>query len=68
MLFQLILVPCLLARFGKKGLRALAARSENASFWTSLMIWVNGGGWRLPLFFNGGAGRSSWFDSVESGS
>ncbi len=40
MLFQLILVPCLLARFGKKGLRALAARSENASFWTSLMIWV----------------------------
>ena len=40
MLFQLILVPCLLARFGTKGLRALAARSENASFWTSLMTWV----------------------------
>lgn len=40
MLFQLILVPCLLARFGTKGLHALAARSENASFWTSLMTWV----------------------------
>ena len=40
LLFQLILVPCLLAKFGTKGLHALAARSENASFWTSLMIWV----------------------------
>lgn len=40
MLFQLILVPCLLARFGTKGLLALAARSENASFWTSLMMRV----------------------------
>ncbi|MGI9497805.1 MAG: efflux RND transporter permease subunit [Mariniblastus sp.] len=40
MLFQLILVPCLLARFGTKGLHALAARNETASFWTSLMIWV----------------------------
>ena len=40
MLFQLILVPCLLARFGTKGLHALAVRSENASFWTSLMMRV----------------------------
>ena len=40
MLFQLILVPCLLARFGKKGLHALAARSEKTSFWVLLMAWV----------------------------
>jgi hypothetical protein len=49
MLFQLILVPCLLARFGTKGLHALADRSENASFWTSLMRRVQRR--RMPVAF-----------------
>lgn len=35
--FQLILVPCLLGRFGAKGLSRLSARSERSSFWTGLM-------------------------------
>lgn len=35
--FQLILVPCLLDRFGSKGLIRLAARSERSSFWVRMM-------------------------------
>jgi predicted RND superfamily exporter protein len=35
--FQLVLVPCLLGRFGKAGLHKLSVRSERSSFWARLM-------------------------------
>lgn len=52
MLFQLVLVPCLLARFGTKGLHALADRSENACFWTSLMTRVQRRRMAVALVFS----------------
>ena len=37
LLFQLVVVPWLLERFGQNGLRKLAARSKVSSFWRTLM-------------------------------